>query len=143
MSCYLAYKQIAYEFVGVSPITFKQVAFANKRQVPVLQIDDNWKLESQEIGLWLEDQFPHKPLLGNSEEERREIIELDDWISHQLIPTMFKIVVDWPSINIGMKNGWKLSRAVNQATALPRWVRFLWPIFVSGFKPSDIALASS
>ncbi len=130
VACYLAYKQIDYRFVGVSPVTFRQVAFTGKKQVPVLQINDEWKLESSDIGMWLESEFPQKPLLSSSARERESILEIDSWISEKLIPGMFRAAVDWPSISAGLHNGWRLARAVNQTTPLPFWVRFLWPFFI-------------
>jgi len=130
VACYLAYKQLDYDLVGVSPITFKQVAFTDKRQVPVLKIGDEWKLESLDIGLWLDDTFPDKPLLGTSPEQREEILAIDNWISEQLITTMFRMAVDWPSTTKGIKNGWTLARAVNAASPMPRWVRLLWPVLI-------------
>jgi len=57
VSCYLAYLKLDYQFVGVNPITFKQIEFSGKRQVPVLKIGDEWKLDSQAIGLWIEEKF--------------------------------------------------------------------------------------
>lgn len=130
VGCYLAYKGLDYQLVGVSPISFRQVDFTGKRQVPVLRIADEWKLESQEIGIWLEDRFPGNFLLGTNETERAEILSLDNWVSHQLIPAMFRIVVDWPSVAVGFGNGWKLARAVNESTPIPLWVRFMWPLFL-------------
>ena len=77
VGCYLAYKNLNYEFVGVSPITFKQVAFTNKKQVPVLSIDDEWRLESSDIGIWLNEKFPEKNILGNTAEEKDLILSID------------------------------------------------------------------
>jgi len=130
VSCYLAYKRTPYEMLGVSPISFKQVAFTGKRQVPVLQIDDEWKLESQEIGLWLDTKFPDNPMLGSCASDRAAILALDQWVTDKIISAMFRAVVDWPSISAGIQNGWKLASAVNRATPLPCWVRFMWPLLL-------------
>lgn len=130
VGCYLAYKKLDYELVGVSPITFKQVAFTDRRQVPVLSIDDDWKLESSEIGVWLDEKFPDRAILPQAQSDRDIVFEIDQWISDQLIPTMFRAVIDWPSTSAGMKNGWKLSRAVNESTPMPFWVRKMWPILI-------------
>lgn len=130
VACYLAFRQLDYQFIGVSPINFQQIRFTGKRQVPVLQIGDEWKLESQHIMLWLEEVYPGSQLSGNSASERADILAIDDWISEQLIPAMFRIVVDWPSIPAGLGNGWKLARAVNKATPIPFWIQCLWPAFL-------------
>jgi len=130
VGCYLKYKKLDYELVGVSPITFKQVEFAGKRRVPVLSIGDDWKHESSEIGMWLDEKFPDRAILPEAEADKARVLSIDNWISDQLIPTMFRAVIDWPSISIGMKNGWKLARAVNQSTPMPAWVRMMWPILI-------------
>ena len=130
VGCYLAYKKLAYELVGVSPISFKQIAFAKKRQVPVLSIGDEWKQESSEIGIWLDETFPERGMLPEDASKRNLVLSIDSWISQQLIPTMFRAVVDWPSTRVGLSNGWKLSRAVNESTPIPFWVQKMWPIFV-------------
>jgi len=130
VACYLAYLKLDYQFVGVSPITFEQVKFTGERQVPALKIGEEWKLDSQAIGLWLEETFPGSQLLGASATDREEILAVDNWVSHQLIPNLFRILVDWPSFITGLNNGWKLGHAVNQATPIPTWVRFMWPVFV-------------
>lgn len=130
VGCYLAYLQLDYQFVGVSPLTFRNVRFTGKRQVPVLKIRDEWKLDSQEIGFWLEEIYPGRFLLGSSDTEREKILKLDEWVSKQLIPSMFRVIVDWPSTSIGFRNGWKLASAVHRATPMPYWVRLMWPIFI-------------
>jgi len=66
VACYLAYQQRDYQAIGVSPISFEQVAFTGRRQVPVLKIGNEWKQDSHDIGLWLEEKFPGSQLLGNS-----------------------------------------------------------------------------
>lgn len=130
VGCYLAYKKLNYELVGVSPITFKQVAFTDRKQVPVLSINEDWKLESSEIGVWLDEKFPDRAILPESQADRERVFAIDQWISDQLIPTMFRAVVDWPSTGVGMKNGWKLARAVNESTPMPFWVQKMWPILI-------------
>lgn len=130
VACYLAYQQRDYQAIGVSPISFEQVAFTGRRQVPVLKIGNEWKQDSHDIGLWLEEKFPGSQLLGNSETERASIIDLDQWISNQVIPGAFRLVVDWPSISIGLRNGWKLAAAVNRSTPIPFWVQWMWPVFL-------------
>lgn len=130
VACYLAFLGQDYEFIGVSPITFKEVKFTGKRQVPVLRIGEEWKLESADIGEWLENQLPGHSLFGSSTAEKEQIKELDNWISHQMITATFRLVVDWPSTVIGLRNGWKLAAAVNQTSPLPKWVQIMWPLFL-------------
>ncbi len=142
VACYLAYMGLDYQFVGVSPITFQQVDFTNKRQVPVLKIGNEWKLDSHTIGLWIEEKFPDSQLLGASAKDREEIIAIDNWVNHQLIPALFRVLVDWPTTRAGLSNGWKLGKAVNRTAPIPRWVQWMWPVFLRKAK-FIVALANS
>ena len=55
-------------------------------------------------------------------------------MSEQIIPNMFRMVVQWPSIGAGLNNGWNLATAVHRATPLPYWVRLMWPFFIKKAK---------
>ncbi len=130
VGCYLAFKKLDYELVGVNPVTFQAVRFTGARQVPILQIGEQWKLESSQIGHWIDELYPERALLGFTEEDRRQIIAQDNWVTDQLIPSLFRLSVDWPSLADGLANGWKLARAVNDATQIPAWIRLFWPILI-------------
>jgi len=43
---------------------------------------------------------------------------------------MFRGAYEWQSSYNSIRNGWKLSRAVSDATPLPRFVRLIWPFGV-------------
>lgn len=127
---YLGLKGLNYRFIGVSPITYREVAFATRRQVPVLKVNDEWRQDSDDIGVWLDALFPDTPLLP-SEPSRADVVHaINEWINHAVIPGMFRLSVDWPSLRTGLHNGWSLSRTVNKSTHLPLWVRLLWPVLV-------------
>lgn len=127
---YLVYKNLRYEFVGVNPLNFEQIMFTKQRQVPVLQIGSQWKKESDDIALWLDELFPKMPLLPENESDKAYILRLNNWVNHAVVPAMFRLIVDWPSIPIGLSNGWKLAQAVNHSVGIPRRVQLLWPVFV-------------
>ena len=59
---YLNYKKLDFELVGVNPITSAEIAFAGQKRVPVLNVGDEWRLESSELGLWLEERYPEIPI---------------------------------------------------------------------------------
>ncbi|MFT6406699.1 MAG: glutathione S-transferase [Arenicella sp.] len=130
VGCYLDYKGLEFNLVGVNPMTNDQIKFTRQRQVPVLQIGDQWRKGSSEIGLWLEQLYPEKPILPAAPSERDRILQIDKWISDSLIPSVFRSAVEWQSSVDSITNGWKLSRAVNNATPLPMFVRLIWPFAV-------------
>ena len=51
---YLCYKNLNFQFIGVNPASFQEVAFSNVQQVPILKIGDEWRGDSDRIALWLE-----------------------------------------------------------------------------------------
>ncbi len=127
---YLGFKHLSYEFVGVNPVNFEQIAFSNQRQVPVLQIEDEWKNDSDNIAVWLDELFPQRPLLPVADSCNAEVQTLNDWVNHTVVPGMFRLTVDWPSIAIGFSNGWTLASVVNRSVSIPKWVQLLWPVLV-------------
>jgi len=130
VGCYLKYKELGFKFVGVNPLTNDQIKFTRQRQVPVLQIGNEWRKESSELGLWLDEAYPDKPMLPGDESERERVLEIDKWVSDSLITGMFRGAYEWQSSYNSIRNGWKLSRAVSDATPLPRFVRLIWPFGV-------------
>lgn len=130
VGCYLKYKQLPFDFVPVNPMSPVQIKFTGQRQVPVLSIGEEWRIESSQLGIWLDETFPEKPLLGHTLASREKILSIDDWVSDQLIPSRFRAAVEWQNSLDSIRNGWKLSRAVNEGTKIPRWVRILWPYFI-------------
>ena len=130
VGCYLKFKKLDFKFIGVNPLTNDQIKFTRQRQVPVMQIGDEWRKESSELGLWLDEVYPEQPLLPTDQAERTRILEIDQWISDALIPSMFRAAREWQSWFNSITNGWKLSRAVSDATPLPAFVRLIWPFGV-------------
>jgi glutathione S-transferase len=130
VGCYLKYKKLDFELVGVNPITAAEIGFTGQRRVPVLMIGDEWRLESSELGLWLEELYPEIPLMPADETARAQVLAVDQWISESLIPTIFRRAIEWENPIYSIRNGWKLARAVHDASPLPWYARVLWPFAV-------------
>jgi glutathione S-transferase len=128
VGCYLQYKKLPFEFVPVNPVTPTQIKFTQQRQVPVLKIGDEWRKDSSQLGIWLDEHFPEKSIMGGA--QREEVLAIDDWVSEHLIPARFRAAVQWESTFDAIRNGWTLSTAVNAGTPIPKIVRLLWPFFV-------------
>ena len=123
----MKYKKLDFELVGVNPITSAEIAFTGQKRVPVLKIGDEWRLESSELGLWLEELYPAIPIMPADEAARAEVLAVDQWVSESLIPTIFRRAVEWENPIYSIQNGWKLARAVHNASPLPWYARVLWP----------------
>lgn len=130
VACYLEYKNLDYHFVPVNPVTNRQIRFTRQRQVPVLKINGEWRKESSALGIWLDELFPERPLLGQSQKERQRILEIDSWISHSFIPSVFREVYEWESARKAIANGRRLSSIVHNATSIPMPIRVLWPLIL-------------
>jgi glutathione S-transferase len=127
VGCCLYYKQLPFEFVPVNPVDNSQIKFTGQTQVPVLQIDDEWRLDSTPLALWLDELFPERPLFGQSPEEREEILVVDQWISDSLIVSGFKTVYETPMNARLRAMTWRLANIVSSQTPLPDEVRNAWP----------------
>ncbi len=133
-SCHLKYKQLPFEFVAVNPITREQIKFSNQQQVPVLSIGDEWKNDSSPIAIWLDQRFPERPILGDSPEQKNTILEIDSWISKQLLPARFRAALKWDHPWDAIRNGWLLGAAMNNAIAIPWYLQIMWPLLVKRAK---------
>lgn len=129
VSCYLYYKELPFQFVGVSPVEpDKTIGFTGGTQVPVLKIDDEWRLDSSKIGMWLDELFPEKPLLSNELTERERALEIDNWASMQFIPSMiFRAGIEAEMSDAFRKRAWRLAEIVSSGATLPDEVKKAWP----------------
>ena len=130
VACFLNYKQLPYTFVPVDPVNPKRIKFTGQKQVPVLSIGDEWRIDSTPIGVWLNDRFADRNILGCSDEAADKIMAIDRWVSDQLIVGRFRHAVEWENTWDSLRNGWKLARAVNDATPLKLYIRWIWPFAV-------------
>ena len=75
---FLYYKQLPFTLVPVNPSDPENtLGKFGGTQVPVLEIGDEWRRESSDHALWLDEKFPERPLCPA--EHRDQILELDDW----------------------------------------------------------------
>lgn len=130
VGCYLKYKQLEFELVGVNPMSNAEIAFTNQQQVPVLKIGTEWRKRSSELGFWLDELFPTRPILPNDDQSRETIVGIDNWISSAIIPSAFRYAVEWQNAWHSITNGWRLARAVNSETPLPLYAKLIWPFAV-------------
>lgn len=94
-ACYLYYKGIDFTHVPVNPIDPDPViGFTGQTQVPILEIDGAWRLESSQHAWWLDEVFPEKPLCPPEHDEK--IRRLDHWVDYSFILGLyFRMVHDF------------------------------------------------
>lgn len=127
VGCCLYYKKLSFEFVPVHPTDPKEIAFTRQTQVPVLQIDDEWRTDSTPLAKWLDEIFPQYPLFGHSQQDREEILALDAWVTDSLILSGFRTVYE-SEINARFRHtAWRLAAIVSSQTPLSGEVRNAWP----------------
>ena len=133
VSCYLYYKGLQFNFVGVSPVEpNKTIGFSGGTQVPVVKIGDKWRTDSSPIGHWIEELYPEKPLLGKTATDRETIVKIDDWASEQFIPGMiFRSAVDGEKNEAFKKRAWRLAEIVSSGATLPDHVKEAWPDIIA------------
>jgi len=124
--CFLYYKGVKFEHVPVNPANpAETIRFSGGTQVPVLEIDGEWKTESSHHAHWLDDVFPEKPLCPPDHKEK--IAKIDDWISNTFLVSIFRHAVDG-EVNLAFRyRAWRLAALVSAQTPLPEQLRNSWP----------------
>lgn len=124
--CFLHYKKIDFTHVPVDPTNpADAIGFTNQTQVPVLEIDGEWRLESSEHAHWLDEIFPTKPLCPT--EHGAKIEAIDRWISDTFLLSIFRYPIDGED-NLQFRfRGWRLAALLSAHTPLPETVRNHWP----------------
>lgn len=126
-ACFLYYKRIDFSHVPVNPIKPKAtIGHTNGTQVPVLEVDGEWKRESSDHALWLDELFPEKPLYPL--EHRAKIDEIDRWISDTFLISLFRRAIDDNITTQFLRRAWRLAALVSADTPLPWPVRLIWPV---------------
>ena len=126
-ACFLYYKGIDFSHVPVNPIKPKAtIGQTNGTQVPVLEVDGEWKRESSDHALWLDELFPEKPLYPL--EHRAKIDEIDRWISDTFLISLFRRAIDGNITTQFLRRAWRLAALVSADTPLPWPVRLIWPV---------------
>jgi len=130
VGCFLYYKQLDFEFVPVSPLNAVEVLeFSGGTSVPVLSIDGEARRESSELGHWLDERFPERPLCPSP--HRETIDRIDDWVSNTFLLSIFRSAIDG-EVNLQYRfRFWRLAALVSAHTPMPEQVRHLWPDFVA------------
>jgi glutathione S-transferase len=127
LGCCLYFKQLPFEFVPVDPTNPEQIAFTGQTQVPVLQIDDEWRNDSTPLALWLDELFPAQPLFGRNAQERELILNIDKWVTDSLILSSFRFAREGEMTARFRQTAWRLSAIVSSQTPLSDEVRNVWP----------------
>lgn len=126
--CFLYFKGIDFTHVPVNPIDPQAtIGHTNGSQVPVLEIENEWRRESSDHARWLDELFPEKPLYPL--EHRATIDKIDRWISDTFLVSLFRAAIDdGEDVGLQMRfRGWRLSALVSAHTPLPENIRHLWP----------------
>jgi len=126
VGCFLYYKGIDFEHVPVNPTNpAATIGHTNGRQVPVLEIDGEWRRESSKLAYWLDELFTEKPLCPA--EYKTKIDEIDQWISNTFLISIFRPAID-SELNLQNRfRGWRLAALVSAHTPLPEHIRDKWP----------------
>lgn len=124
--CFLYYKGIDFDFVPVNPADPQIVRDLTERtQVPVLEIDGEWRVESSSHAHWLDTVFPEKPLCPPDYADK--IQEIDRWISETFLTSIFRGVIDG-DLDLQFRfRGWRLAALLSAHTPLPEHIRHKWP----------------
>ena len=128
VGAFLMHKKLAFDFMPINPLEAQsQLSAFGGTQVPVLEVDGEWKRDSTPIGLWLDTLFPEKPLVPTDEPSRTKVLELDAWVSERFLPSYFRAAADAPN-NLAFKHrAWRLAALVSSQSPLPEEVRNAWP----------------
>lgn len=131
VGAFLKYKQIPFDLVPVNPVRPRELKkFPGQRKVPVLTIGDEWRHDSTPLGIWLDEVFPQRPILGETPEDTQRILAIDEWVTNQLLMGQFRHAVEWENTLDSIRNGWKLARTLHDSTPIPFVLRWAWPFIV-------------
>ncbi len=129
VSCYLYYKGLEFDFIGVSPVEpEKTIGFSDGSQVPVLKIGEEWRRDSSAIGIWLDSLFPKNSLQGTTLDEQQKTKQVDTWASDQFIPSIFfRTAIEAEMTDAFRRRAWRLADIVSSAAEMPDPVKKAWP----------------
>lgn len=124
----LHYKRLPFEVVHVDPLRKQALAFAPRRVVPTLMIDQAWRQESTDLCVWLDARFPQSPILGETPAQRQNILAIDRWVSEQVMPGFFRELIHWDGdYRLWLQDRWRYMRVLHRSSPLPLAVRLLYP----------------
>mgnify|MGYP000146651783 FL=1 len=130
----LQFKKLPFKVFYINPFRVKPDLPVG-HQIPVVTVNGESKADSTPIGLWLDELFPDHPrLLPDDQTEKEKLLDIDNWVSHRLIPNVFR---SYPGEGMNLWiNGWKLGHVMNQTChgGLPSGLRYFWPLVISNVK---------
>jgi len=128
-AAFLYFKGVDFDHIPVNPVdASKTLGKFGGTQVPVLEIDEEWRRESSDHAYWLDELFPNNPLCPP---EHRETVErIDRWISGTFLMAFFRGAIDGPNTVQTRFRFWRLAALVSSQTPMPEEVRNSWPDFV-------------
>ncbi len=131
--CCLLYKQLHFQCHYLNPLRLKKDLPVG-HQIPVLTINGESRADSTPIAEWLDECFPEQPrLLPEAGAERERLLDIDQWISHRLIPGHFRAYPGEGWNRQRIENAWVLSHVMNKTAhgGLPWILRKLWPLIIA------------
>lgn len=123
----LIFKGVDFKINYVNPTNFDEIKFTKQTVVPVLKIDDEWRLDSGPLCEWLEQYYPDNPFTGSNEKERNAIHDADDWVTKNLIALLFRTCLDRVTLFSTFRTANKLSKIMCTTSGMARWMRVIWP----------------
>ena len=123
-ACFLYFKGLEFKHVPVNPLAPElTLAHTNGTQVPVLEIDGEFRRESSEHAFWLDELFPENPLCPAVNAQR--VKQIDHWISDTYLRSIFRTDGDF-DLQFRFR-GWRLAALVNAHTPLSSQDQHHWP----------------
>ena len=128
--CYLLFKRLQFAVSYVNPVTNRPLEFTGQRQVPVLSIAGQWRKESSQLGLWLDEIQSEHPLGRGAAAKQKHIRNIDSWVSQRLIFANFYGFMRLRNPLRVALIGWYLGSIVRATSGIRRWQQWLWPLAI-------------
>lgn len=126
----LQFKNLKFDLTYVNPFSTKEISFTKQRLIPILEIGKEWRQDSHECCLWLEELFPERPFAGKTEKERETIIATDRWVTNNLIAQVFRMVID-KNRSVSKRNARRMIDILRDTSNNMPWgTQYIWHILV-------------
>lgn len=123
----LMYKSIDFNLQYVDPRSKREISFTSQPVVPVVKINDDWKLDSGPICCWLDELYPERPIAGVNDQERAVILASDEWVTDNVIALGFRSIIEKQSLLTGFRNGRLLAQTMKKTSGnIPWFAQFIW-----------------
>jgi len=143
--CYLCYKGLEFETFYVNPLRVRE-ELPLGHQIPVLEIDGEYKNDSTPIGLWLEQRFPQRPkLLPEDQRDQARVLAIDRWVTDSLIPVVMRMMLAiGEPLRVRVRNRSRGARVLNATVpvGIPLPLRLVYPFVIArvGFLQRMVAV---